>query len=80
MGQQSLHASQAKGLDSPVCCIRAGPVALLFELSILIPRIAFWLATPYYRSSHGHQGRYFHSTMGFSPQVIFVSGPAVPQF
>jgi hypothetical protein len=80
MGQQSLHASQAKGLDSPVCCIRAGPIALLFELWILIPQITFWLATPYCRSTHGHQRRYFHSTMGFSPQIVSHSGPAVPQF
>jgi hypothetical protein len=57
-GQQSLHALRAKNLDSSVCCIRASPIVLFFELWILIPRIVFWLATPYYPKSHGHQRRY----------------------
>jgi hypothetical protein len=57
-----------------------GQALSLFELWILIPRIAFWLEMPYCRSSHGHHRRYFCSTMGFSPLIIFHSGPAVPQF
>jgi hypothetical protein len=35
--------------------IRAGRAVLIFEWSILIPRIIFWLATPSYYSNHGYQ-------------------------
>jgi hypothetical protein len=52
-GQQCLHASRARGLDSLVCHTWAGHVALLFELWILVPRIVLWLPTPFYHPSHG---------------------------
>jgi hypothetical protein len=74
VGQQSLHASRAKGLDSPVCYIWASPVALFFELWILILRIVFWLATPYYQSSHGHRRRYCIQPWASVPRLFLIHG------
>jgi hypothetical protein len=79
-GQQSLHASRAKGLCSPVCSIRASPVALFFELWILIPQIVFWLATPYCQSSHGHQRRYCIQPWASVPKLFLIQGQQCLKF
>jgi hypothetical protein len=49
----------------PVYRIRADYAASAFELWILIPRIVFWLATPFRCSSHGFRS---HDPLFFGPQ------------
>jgi hypothetical protein len=67
-------ALRANGLDSSVCCIRASPVILFFELWILIPRIVFWLATPYYPTSHGHRRRYCIQLWALVARLFLIQG------
>jgi hypothetical protein len=45
-----------------------------FELWILIPRTAFWLATPYYQSSRGHQRRIFIRPWASVPRLSLIQG------
>jgi hypothetical protein len=51
-----------------------GQTLSLFELWILIPRTAFWLATPYYQSSRGHQRHIFIRPWASIPRLSLIQG------
>jgi hypothetical protein len=83
-GQQCLHASQVRDLSPSVWLIWANYVALFFELWILIPRnILFGLTTSnsgpaVLHSQFRSSAPLLQPTMGFSPQILYNSGPAAP--